>query len=227
MSTPYRSCDLLSGQENRRCQDQRVVWCQLLSWARPTGTTRPERQSMVRDEQRDETGAAQPDEAQSLLRAYGSEFVMVVSPTGEVLAGSARLHARLHPRSVGDPRRRVPAPRRPSPAVPGARAGSRHLRLPRPDPRPGPPRRRDVATARRRAAPATRARPVRGQRHPAHPRHHRRSGVVDPRAGRGAGALPVPGRVAAARASCPPTRAAGSCSATRPPSRSSTSRPTS
>ena len=43
---------------------------------------------MVRDEQRDEAGATQPDEAQSLLRAYGSEFVLVVSPSGEVLAGS-------------------------------------------------------------------------------------------------------------------------------------------
>jgi diguanylate cyclase (GGDEF)-like protein/PAS domain S-box-containing protein len=42
---------------------------------------------MVRDEQRDEPGA-QSDEAQSLLRAFGSEFVMVVSPSGEVLAGS-------------------------------------------------------------------------------------------------------------------------------------------
>jgi len=43
---------------------------------------------MVRDEQRDEIGPAQQDEAQSLLRAYGSEFVLVVSPAGEVLAGS-------------------------------------------------------------------------------------------------------------------------------------------
>jgi diguanylate cyclase (GGDEF)-like protein/PAS domain S-box-containing protein len=43
---------------------------------------------MVRDEQRDGAGASQPDEAQSLLRAYGSEFVLVVSPSGEVLAGS-------------------------------------------------------------------------------------------------------------------------------------------
>jgi diguanylate cyclase (GGDEF)-like protein/PAS domain S-box-containing protein len=43
---------------------------------------------MVRDEHRDEIGAAQPDEAQGLLSAYGSEFVLVVSPAGEVLAGS-------------------------------------------------------------------------------------------------------------------------------------------
>jgi diguanylate cyclase (GGDEF)-like protein/PAS domain S-box-containing protein len=43
---------------------------------------------MVRDEQRDETGAAPPDEAQSLVRAYGSEFVLVVSPAGEIITGS-------------------------------------------------------------------------------------------------------------------------------------------
>src|SRR5215471_15606965 len=44
---------------------------------------------MVRDEHRDEIGAAQPGESQDLLSAYGSEFVLVVSPAGEVIAGSA------------------------------------------------------------------------------------------------------------------------------------------
>ena len=56
---------------------------------------------MVRDEQRDDSGPLVPgapgtgpngpaptDAAQQLLSDYGSEFVLVVSPTGEVLGGS-------------------------------------------------------------------------------------------------------------------------------------------
>ncbi len=44
---------------------------------------------MVRDEQRSQPGPdPDPDGVQMLLRTYGSEFVLVVSPKGEVLAGS-------------------------------------------------------------------------------------------------------------------------------------------
>jgi diguanylate cyclase (GGDEF)-like protein/PAS domain S-box-containing protein len=42
---------------------------------------------MVRDEQRSHPGPG-PDDAQELLRTYSSEFVLVVSPKGEVVAGS-------------------------------------------------------------------------------------------------------------------------------------------
>jgi diguanylate cyclase (GGDEF)-like protein/PAS domain S-box-containing protein len=44
---------------------------------------------MVRDEQRDESGQlSRPREAPQLLRDYGSEFILVVSPAGEIVAGS-------------------------------------------------------------------------------------------------------------------------------------------
>ena len=44
---------------------------------------------MVRDEQRNDPGPAdEPADSQNLLRAYGTEFVLVVSPAGEILAGS-------------------------------------------------------------------------------------------------------------------------------------------
>jgi diguanylate cyclase (GGDEF)-like protein/PAS domain S-box-containing protein len=44
---------------------------------------------MVRDEQRDEAGrTVTPDADPDLLGAYGSEFVLVVSPHGEVVSGS-------------------------------------------------------------------------------------------------------------------------------------------
>ena len=44
---------------------------------------------MVRDEQRSQSGVSvEPDGAQLLLRTYSSEFVLVVSPKGEVVAGS-------------------------------------------------------------------------------------------------------------------------------------------
>ena len=44
---------------------------------------------MVRDEQRNQSGEEPgPDGVQLLLRTYSSEFVLVVSPKGEVVAGS-------------------------------------------------------------------------------------------------------------------------------------------
>ena len=122
----------------------------------------------------------EPDGVQLLLRTYGSEFVLVVSPKGEVVAGShdtllgysldrlgSHVGEYLHPDDLPQLFQVLERARSTVGYRDRVRVRARHA--------DGSWRLLDVGLL-----PPPDGRPVRGQRHPAHPRHHRRGGVDRP-----------------------------------------------